>query len=286
MFQCDQLIYIQMQKTGCTHIATLLSNLFDGRQIGKHNAATEDQITSNRYFISSTRNPWEWYLSLWTFGVQGNGALMHRLTKRHFSRCIKSAIKHPKKACAGLLDELSKSVSLWRSVYTRSDDVESFRKWLKLMHNPRNSHFLGEGYGQTVITHLCGFMTYRYLGLCCRNIMELNNSRGISNYADLARFENENCYIDFFIRQESLEDDLCKAVEKLRPLTHEEKELIYSAKKTNTSKRSLSISDYYDEESIELISSRDRLLIEKFDYFAPQIASRSDRLQISSPPFA
>src|SRR5450432_3433162 len=129
MCQCDQLTYIQMQKTGCTHIATLLSNLFHGRQIGKHNAATEDQILSNKYFISSIRNPWEWYLSLWTFGVQGNGALRHRLTKRHFSRCLKSAINHPKTAHVSLFHELSKSVDLWRSVYDRSDNVESFRRW-------------------------------------------------------------------------------------------------------------------------------------------------------------
>jgi hypothetical protein len=278
MFQCDQLIYIQMQKTGCTHIATLLSNLFDGRQIGKHNPATEDQIKSDKYFISSIRNPWDWYLSLWTFGVQGDGALMHRLTKRHFSHCIKSAFKHPKKACADLFYEFSKDVNLWRGVYDKSDNVESFRKWLKLMHDPRNSHFVREGYGQTAIAHLCGFMTYRYLGLCCRNVMELNNPRLISNYADLVRFENDNCYIDFFIRQESLEDDLCKAIEKLCPVTHEEKELIYNAKKTNASKRSLSISDYYDKESIELIASRDRLLIEKFDYLPPKISLQPDRL--------
>jgi hypothetical protein len=274
MFQCDQLIYIQMRKTGCTHTASLLSSLFDGEQIGKHNAATSSQIESNRYFISSIRNPWDWYLSLWTFGVQGNGGLMHRLTRKRYLRSLISAIRNPKRNYLSVFYELSKDVTLWRSVYDRSDDVELFRKWLKLIQNRNNSYFLGEGYGNTAITNLCGFMTYRYLYLCCRNVRELDDAELISSYKDLHQFENNNCYIDFFIRQESLEDDLCEAIEKLRPLTQENRKLIYGAKKINASKRSLSISEYYDDESIELIRNRDRLLIERFDYSPPQIAER------------
>lgn len=272
MFQSDELIYIQMPKTGCTHTASLLSNLFHGEQFGKHKAANEGQITSNRHFISSIRNPWEWYLSLWAFGVQGEGGLMYRLTTRKLRRALKSAIGNPRRSCRSLLSELSKDVDLWRKVYDRDANVESFREWLKLIHNSNNAHILGEGYGNSAITNLCGFMTYRYLYLCCRNVRELNNSKLISNYADLARFEKDNCYIDYFIRQEALEDTLCKAVEQIRPLTQEEKEFIYSAKKTNTSERKLLVSDCYDKESIELVRDRDQLLIDKFDYSPPPIA--------------
>ena len=80
-----------MQKTGCTHIASLLSRLFDGEQIGKHNAASDNQINSDAYFLSSIRNPWDWYLSLWTFGVQGNGGLMHRLTNKNLYGALNPA---------------------------------------------------------------------------------------------------------------------------------------------------------------------------------------------------
>jgi len=82
MFKGDELIYIQIQKTGCTHIASLLSMLFNGEIIEKHNTTTPEQIKSTKYILSSIRNPWDWYLSLWTYGVQGNGALMQRLTKK------------------------------------------------------------------------------------------------------------------------------------------------------------------------------------------------------------
>lgn len=272
MFHSDSLVYIQMQKTGCTHIASILSTIFDGEMIGKHNAATQAQLSSNNYFVSSIRNPWDWYLSLWTFGVQGNGALMHRLTRRKLQDTFKLTLNNPKKNYRKLLHELSKSVGTWRDVYDTDDHIESFRNWLRLMHDPKNSRYLGEGYGNTAITEFCGYMTYRYLYLCCRNLRELKNPRLITDLADLVQFDSKHCYIDFFVRQESLEDSLCEAIEKFHPLTQEEKELIYRANKTNSSKRSLLITEYYDKESIELVQSRDRLLVEKFDYSFPKLA--------------
>lgn len=268
MFHCDQLLYIQMQKTGCTHITSLLSHLFDGSQSGIHHPATQDQIANTHYCVSSIRNPWDWYLSLWTYGAQGNGALMKRLTQKKLGASLKKAMKNPKKNYHKLIYELSKDASLWKNVYTDSDSPELFRSWLKLIHNPDNSHILGEGYGATNIAGFCGFMTYRYLYLCCQNVNELK-TRTIANYDDLVNFDNNNCYIDFFVRQESLEDTLCEILEKVRPLKPEERAFIYGAKKSNTSRRKLLITDYYDNESIELIHHRDRLLIEKFKYSPP-----------------
>ena len=269
MFRCDQLTYIQMQKTGCTHIASLLSELFDGERIGKHNAAKPDQIASDQYFVSSIRNPWDWYLSLWTFGVAGNGGLRGRLTNRQYSRALKSAARDALSGLSSVVRELFKGIGLWEDVYASTDSVESFRKWLKLLHDPRRANQLGEGYGNTTITGFCGFMTYRYLYLCCQNAKHLNDARVIGNYSDLVRFERTNCYIDFFVRQESLETDLCSAIEKIRQLTMEEKKLILDAKRSNASLRSLSILDYYDSDSIDLIGHRDRLLIDKFNYSPP-----------------
>lgn len=272
MFQCDELIYIQLQKTGCTHIAFLLSKLFQGEQIGKHNAATDDQLASGRYFISSIRNPWDWYLSLWTYGVQGSGGIRYRLTKRHVWRAIKTATVSPRKACVSALHEISKPARTWRSVYDRSDNIASFRKWLKLIHDPANRHPLGEGYGFTSVPSHCGFMTYRYLRLCCRNLARLSHGNLISRFGDIVRFEKENCYINHFIRQESLENDFCKAIEKVRPLSTQEREFVFKAKPTNTSQRSLTLADYYDRESIDLVSRREKLLLDKFGYAPPSIA--------------
>lgn len=248
MFVCDELIYIQMQKTGCTHVARMLGKLFDGENTArKHNTATTEQLNSGRYFISSIRNPWDWYLSLWTFGVQGRGGFMNRLTR------------------------LTEDSVRWKSVYSNSANIDSFRKWLKMIHDPANSCYLGEGYGDTTITRLCGFMTYRYLYLSSRNINKVRVNEEISSFEELFQFDNENCYIDYFVRQEALEETLCKAIEQVRTLTQKERKLIFESEKTNTSVRTLSISDYYDKESIDLIQFRDRLIIEKFNYSPPSL---------------
>jgi hypothetical protein len=260
-----------MQKTGCTHIAFLLSRLFDGTQVGKHNTASKDQINTDIYFLSSVRDPWDWYLSLWTFGVLGKGNLMHRLTQRRYRYALKLTFNNPLKNYPVLFREATKDISCWCDVYDESTSVESFRKWLKLLHDPNNATWLSDGYGDFVASEFCGFMSYRYLNLCCSNSGDLKNPRVISDYTDLVDFEKKHCYIDFFIRQESLEDNFCEAVEKIRPLTQEEKNEIWSAKKINASSRPLAISDYYDQESIDLIYNRDRLLIEKFGYTPPQI---------------
>ena len=53
-------------------------------------------------------------------------------------------------------------------------------------------------------------------------------------------------------------------------MTQQEKDIVYGAKKTNTSKRDLDISDYYDQECIDLVQERDQFLIEKFNYSFPR----------------
>lgn len=270
MFICDELIYIQMQKTGCSHIALLLSKLFEGETIGSHNSASLEQLKSTNYFISSIRNPWDWYLSLWTFGVQGRGGFMHHLTKRELHKSFRSFLKNPKKNYQVFFSELTKNVKIWRSVYDRSDHVESFRKWLRLINERSNSRYISKRYGNAVITSLCGLMTFRYLYLCCCNVKKLKKPGLISSIDELIQFDSDNCYIDYFIRQEALEDTFCEAIEQVRPLTQKERELIFGLGRTNTSVRMLSIADYYDKESIDLIRSRDRLIIEKFDYSPPK----------------
>jgi len=270
MFKSKELIYIQLQKTGCTHIASLLSKLFEGKIIGSHNAATPKLIKSGRFFISSIRNPWDWYLSLWTFGCQGRGSLWRHLAKRaNPLQVLKAQRRNPFKVIQACFDEMTRDVEKWRRVYDKASDVTSYRKWLKMIHSSGNSRYLGEGYSDTTITGQCGFMTYRYLYLCCRDPRQLKMPDVISCYEELVNFNKKNCYIDYFVRQEALEDSLFEAIELVRPLTERDRDVILSAKKTNTSERPFSIQDYYDQESIDLIGNRDRLIIDKFNYIAP-----------------
>ncbi len=268
MFISDELIYIQMQKTAGSHIAKLLRQLFDGEMIGKHNPATLEQIKSGAYFVGSIRNPWEWYLSLWTFGVGGFGTVMRNLTKRNILPAMKILFKNPKTGYQHCLDAITKDVKTWRGVYTHSDDITAFRRWLVLLHDSNQANHITKHYHSNIAQQF-GWMTYTYLCLYCHADKPLS-MMDFSQFAQLCQFEQDTCYIDDFIRQEALEQSLCNIIEKIRPLNAIEKSLIMDAKTTNTSHRALAISDYYDQACIELIQNRDKLIIEKFGYLPPE----------------
>ncbi len=138
-----------------------------------------------------------------------------------------------------------------------------------MLHSPSNAPYIGENYGRSTIASLCGFMTYRYLYMCCKGADKLNNSDYIADLNDLSEHHKNNCYIDYFVRQESLEESLIEGLSKIIKLTDEQKNIIYQDRKTNASSRPLSINDYYDQTSIDLVAKRDALVIDKFDYKFP-----------------
>lgn len=271
MFVSEELAYIQLQKTACSHIAALLQQLFDGEKIGKHNPAPPELIDSDRLFISSMRNPWDWYLSLWTYGVLNRGGLRERLTRRAPHRLRKLNNRGTKRLLPALYHELHKQPQRWLEVYDSAESVGSFRRWMRMLHDPVNRYDLGELYGDSMVGQQWGLMSYRYLSLCCREPQQLHSDASLQHYEGLVEYDKRNCYIDTFIHQENLEESFCQAVEKVRPLSEEERAMVYSGKKTNTSKRALTLSEYYDDETVELVRRRDSLLVEKFGYSPTQL---------------
>jgi len=74
---------------------------------------------------------------------------------------------------------------------------------------------------------------------------------------------------DFFCRVECLEQDLIAGLERSGlPLDDRQTNLLLGMQRVNTSEHGNSTS-YYDEELIELVRKRDRLIIEKFGYEYP-----------------
>ena len=54
MFVSDSIVFMELHKTGCTHIRNLLKELVGGEFQGKHNQATPDLLTSGRTGIRET----------------------------------------------------------------------------------------------------------------------------------------------------------------------------------------------------------------------------------------
>ena len=80
MILTDRLIFLQLQKSGCTHVEKVLVECFGGVQHYKHMPLLDRGKVGNRIVFSSIRNPWEFYLSLWSFSCMKMGGSYDRPT--------------------------------------------------------------------------------------------------------------------------------------------------------------------------------------------------------------
>jgi hypothetical protein len=289
MLISEKLIFIELQKTGSTHIKSLLKKLVGGENDGKHNVPTEEQISSGKKFIASVRDPWSWYLSLWSYGCLQKGELYERLTNEKKWRKMLdkaeakagAAAETPEvdddadaegggadkgKGKAKVLPENftpERAKTYW---YADPDNAEAFREWLHAVLSVQPLRkVLESGYGKSPISRAGGLMTFRYFTLCTKN--GENVDKAVSSLDALRSYDKEHCFIDYFVRNESLSDDLIKAVEGCGvDLDDDKRQVIRDAKKTNVSSRPHGPEHYYDEASVQLVARREKFIIEKFGY--------------------
>jgi hypothetical protein len=267
MIKTEKIIYLQMPKTGCTYIASLLIKIAGGKQIGKRKHNALRNYNTNRLIVGSIRNPWDWYVSLWAFGCSSRGSLYNRVNGL-FSIELFSKLLRMK------LDEVYYKFKipfgLWRSLYQDTADPELFRKWIKVILNPERREDLNEGFWKTPISEFAGFMTYRYARLYLKNIFS-KEAKKIRNIDDLKLYDNSNNLINMIIRNESLEDDF---LEVLRNTNHPiDKDALNKLKNSPPKKINYSThkktSFYYDDETINLVREKEKFLIDKYNYEFP-----------------
>lgn len=269
MFVSEKIVFIQLQKTGCSHIGKLLSQCIEGQQIPKHHPATPDLFTKQRAFWGSIRNPWEWYVSLWAYGCDKKGAVYSSTTGTQLWK--RGWRKNPLGAAHSLLNGLirhpTSNHDKWKRCYADVHDASGFRTWLGMMHDRNYWEDFGEKYSSYPIREFAGLLTYRYIKLFC-----LGNFKDITSLDGLKNFEQHKCYIDYFVRNEYLERDLMRGLESCGiELSEAQKNVIYSARRTNTSSKKERASYYYDSDTIDIIYNRERLIIDKFNYIPPAL---------------
>lgn len=275
MFITDRLIYLQLQKTGCSHIARLLAEAIGGEQLGKHNRISSERILGGRRVVGSVRNPWAWYVSLWAFGASGEGELYDSLTRRSLARALRRTLRRPLGAPRAVIDELVKPIRSWQESYARERQPESFRQWLRSLLDAPGAARSGERYWDSAVVEHAGLMTYRYLWLYSRSTRELFDRRAITSRATLAEFDERNNLLDFVIRAESLEDDLEDVLRSVGyRLTPEQSAVIRCGGRSNASAHN-EIAYYYDAATTKLVAEREQLLIGKYRYEPPVVVRSS-----------
>lgn len=275
MFIADQLIFLELQKTGGSHIRRLLKQYTNGGVQGKHNRLLD---LPDRAVIATIRNPWDWYVSLWAYGVGGKGAIRSRVETgvdfNYYYRMLPKAMGKnwlsPGEFLRSFQYDLTKPVAQWRNTYQDSSDPELFREWVRLLFDKKRRFDIGEGYGFSPVSEHAGLLTYRYFRLLTLGDRIFHDQR-LSSLSGIAEYDIELNIASNVIRMESLEEDFVKALMDAGiELTEQQVAEIVNKQggKTNVSQRK-PVGFYYDEETADLVARGDCYLIDKYGYQSP-----------------
>lgn len=277
MFISDELAFIHLQKTAGVHIAQLLGKVVSGERIPDHLSLPAEY--RSRFIIGSMRNPWDWYVSLWAYGCGRKGSVYANVTKplsvSHRDGVLPrdmgvSKLSIPRRIRQQLA-ERSKPIESWQGCYRDHEDVEGFRQWIKLMFDPRRRFDLREGYGFSPISSRFGLLTYRHFRL--QSLLEdrIYRDNALSTLDGLNYASEQYRLVDFIIRNESLEQDLMSALKKAGvELSNNHVSIIEKAKLNPKNKSSrMSVGEYYDDQTREMVAAREEFLIKEFQYSFP-----------------
>lgn len=282
MFVAERLVYLQLQKTGNSHIAKLLVDLIPGEEQGRHNRLERYDLYRDRSIVGSIRNPWDWYVSLWAYCCSRRGdwyinttAPIWRSVKlRYHLRLGTNGDSGSGPLLGGAVRSFchntTKAARRWRDLYADSDDPKLFREFLRTLFGQGRYDFC-DGYGISSVSTSAGLLTYYYLKLHSREAAPLFVDPRLSDPDALSRFDRENNILNSIIRLEHLEDDLIRALATAGyGLTPGQESKIRAARgdKFNRSEHRAP-AYYYDCETFDLVRSRDRLLVEKYAYEQP-----------------
>jgi hypothetical protein len=143
MLISDKLVFIEFRNTGASHVEKLLLKIVGGEVDNSIRVPTEELLASGRPMFGSIRDPWGWYLSLWTFGCAQQGELYQRMVNEKSWRKLLEKIEANAKARSkeapadevrriALPEQLGadRARDFW---YASDDNVEAFREWLRVV---------------------------------------------------------------------------------------------------------------------------------------------------------
>jgi hypothetical protein len=262
MLVSKKLVFLELQKTGSTHIKQLLKKTVGGVNDGKHNQATPELRASGKHFIGSIRDPWGWYLSLFSYGCQKKGGVYMRTSNPARWKQLRKS---------GVLDgvegfEAYTPKFIREELYADPDNAEHFRMWLKLVldKGPHRA-LIEDGYAESPLSSVGGLMTFRYFLLFADGGVDVPPT--ITSQTKLKAHEKKALFVEHIIRNERLADDLITAIKASgEALTDEQEGEIRNAPRTNTSARKYGKDHYYDDETVALVGEREKFIIDKFSY--------------------
>lgn len=265
----DSFIFLQLQKTACTHIAAELQARIGGTPEGKHQPLKSP--SGARLIIGSVRNPWDWYVSLWAYGCAGKGSVHRALAHERGASVLRRAWRKPAEWPAALSRALRLSRSdqaFWQRVYRDPTDPAAFRAWLVQLLTTQAKADAFEDTRNMPMFREIGLYTARYARVFTLSKAWQKRAMQIRDSGSLVAYLDAEMVVDRFIRMEQLEEDLAAL---LCDLGHDCTSEMLRGEKRNASERR-NFSFYHDAETVALIAAQDRLIAQRHGYDAPRVA--------------
>lgn len=174
MIEFENLVYLDVQKTGSTFVQTFLRKFLAGGQVAGYRHKPVSHRIEGKLYVISSRDPLAQYRSLYTYGCSGKGGLRNRLVKR------------------GVGDYYDGTTA-------------GFEKWLALVLAPETVRKYLSGADKPAVSNLVGLQSMRFLGLAlpAEGRLEVGESK---DKLKAALLEHGLC--DIVLKAESLNEDL------------------------------------------------------------------------------
>jgi hypothetical protein len=279
MLKTQSFIFLQLQKTGCTHVEHLIRMHYDVEAGMKHKRLPKTSADARLPVLGGVRNPWDWYVSFYAYGCERRGGITNAyLLADGFSAprwiSVRNRLKNVtptallRRTPAFLTREATHRRAPWNAVMSDVDDVENFRRYMKMLFDPRHAFAAAMDYGFSPHRRDIGLFSYLYLWLYLRSHDQLFEADGAVAHAlrDPGTLDAALA-VTHFIPMEALETSLVSALEEIgvRKMAGVSTKGVKEAR-TNSSKRMPDYRHYYDDETRALVASRDRLIIERHGY--------------------
>lgn len=253
MIEYERFIYLDVYKTGSEHLRNLFPAITDEKEVRlkRHAPLTSARPytwTGGKLVFATVRNPWDWYVSLWSYACEGKGGIY-----RFFSEALSRKEMQP--------------------MFDRQDPANSFRKWLRAVNDKEfNERVIRNNMPESGLAGTVGLYTFRFMRVTTP-YPTLFLKRWLVPSIDAAiRYQRWLGLYTEVLRSESLNADLIKLVTKYRNRCHFKPDAEATIEEMgkrprNTSTRILpSFHDYYDDETRALVAEKDRLFLELFGY--------------------
>lgn len=178
MIDFDTFCYLQNHKTGCTFVEAFLRNFSRQKVRAYHKHAAVSFKQPDKFYFVNVRDPLDTYLSLFNFGLDGNGEIFERL----------------KRAGHG-------------GLYGRG--IAGFEAWLDFVLEAGNGQLLLPAYSRPVAERV-GLVSYRFLRLACPGFAAA--CARFSCAGDVRRHFEKESIVGAVIRYETLAGDLRRLV--------------------------------------------------------------------------